>query len=129
MYLLYMTWWRHFTSGILFINQYAQSNHEKNIRQNANRGTVYKTSDKYFSKLVKVIKSKKRLRSCSRPKNTKEIWQLNVMRYSALDPVKENDINEKTGEIQIKHDVLFLKNSWVHEDTKKKNLLVTSRGS
>ena len=33
------------------------------------------------------------------------------MRYSALDPVKENDINEKTGEIQIKHDVLFLKNS------------------
>ena len=68
------------------------------------------------------------LSSCSRPKNTKEIWQLNVMRYSALDPVKENDINEKTGEIQIKHDVLFLKNSWVHEDTKKKNLLVTSGG-
>lgn len=53
--------------------------------------TVYKkTSDKYFSKLVKVLKNKKRLGSCSRPKNIKETWQLNVM-GTALGPVTENE--------------------------------------
>ena len=119
MYLLYTIWWRHFTSGILFINQYTQSNHEKNIRQNANWEST-KTSDKYFSKLVKVLKNKKRLGSCSRPKNIKETWQLNVMGTLHWVLWQKMSTNEKTHETQVKHVILFLKNSWFMKTLKRK---------
>lgn len=41
-------------------------------------------------KNVKVINIKERLRSCSRSKETRETWELNVIGDSELDPFTEH---------------------------------------
>lgn len=55
-----------------------------------------------FLETVKVMENKGSLRNCYRTEETKEISQLNAMWYSRLGRGTKEDINRKTGKIQIK---------------------------
>lgn len=48
-----------------------------------------------------MMEHKERLKNCHGPKKSRETWQLNVMGYAG----EKEDINGKTGEIQIKTEV------------------------
>lgn len=52
-----------------------------------------------------MMKNKERLRNCHGPEKTKETWQLSAMWYAGLNPGKKEDVNGKTGEIQIESEV------------------------
>lgn len=62
---------------------------KKNTNQtNPHWETLYKIVDRYSSK-CQVMKNKERLGNCQKREETKETWQLNMMRNPKLDPQAE----------------------------------------
>lgn len=96
-----MYWERRSIASVMFLTKmHILSIIRRKHPTNPNWGTLYKTTDQYFSKMARLWKTGKE--KCHSLEETKVIWWLNAIWDTHLYPEWNMFIRGKTGEIKIK---------------------------